>query len=225
MSSMQTFKSAIQAMFNLLLRCFTKGKVVKGELPEAEVVVTPPPTPPVDLAPPVMPTGLKRTDELKWLHPTIAKGVITALEECHKKCLMVHVFESYRTLERQDDLYAQGRTKAGKIVTRAKAGYSMHNYGLAIDLVFDGEERDGIQWSWTGDYNNEPLAGEKRSDYERVGEILEKHGFYWYARSSFPETPHFQMTFGLTLDQIRSLYAMRGLEGVWHEIRTRSLRD
>ena len=40
-----------------------------------------------------------------------------------------------RTMEEQAALYAKGRTKPCKIVTKAKPGQSYHNYGLAFDLV------------------------------------------------------------------------------------------
>ena len=40
-----------------------------------------------------------------------------------------------RTMEEQAELYAKGRTKGGKIVTKAKPGQSYHNYGLAFDWV------------------------------------------------------------------------------------------
>lgn len=38
-----------------------------------------------------------------------------------------------RTMEEQAALYAIGRTSPGKVVTKAKAGQSYHNYGLAFD--------------------------------------------------------------------------------------------
>jgi peptidoglycan L-alanyl-D-glutamate endopeptidase CwlK len=40
-----------------------------------------------------------------------------------------------RTLKEQAELYAQGRTKPGKVVTNAAPGFSAHNYGLAADLA------------------------------------------------------------------------------------------
>ena len=47
-----------------------------------------------------------------------------------------------RTFAEQDALYAQGRTKLfdanGKklgVVTKAKGGQSIHNFGLALDIV------------------------------------------------------------------------------------------
>lgn len=47
------------------------------------------------------------------------------------------VTEGYRSGARQDQLYAQGRTRPGEIVTNAKAGQSAHNYGLAVDITSD----------------------------------------------------------------------------------------
>jgi peptidoglycan L-alanyl-D-glutamate endopeptidase CwlK len=41
----------------------------------------------------------------------------------------------YRSKKEQNELYAQGRSKPGQVVTNAKAGQSYHNYGLAVDFV------------------------------------------------------------------------------------------
>jgi hypothetical protein len=38
-----------------------------------------------------------------------------------------------RTVEEQNALWAQGRSKPGKIITKAKGGTSAHNYGCASD--------------------------------------------------------------------------------------------
>lgn len=40
-----------------------------------------------------------------------------------------------RSMEEQAMLYAQGRSRPGKIITQAKPGQSYHNYGLAFDWV------------------------------------------------------------------------------------------
>jgi len=40
-----------------------------------------------------------------------------------------------RTMEEQAALYAIGRSAPGKVVTKARAGESFHNYGLAFDWV------------------------------------------------------------------------------------------
>lgn len=87
---------------------------------------------------------------------------------------------TYRSLDEQAALYAQGRTAPGRIVTRAQPGQSAHNYGLAIDVV---PMRNGKP-VWSVD---DPV-------WPRVGEYGEKAGLQWLGApgSSFPEYPHFQ---------------------------------
>ena len=58
-----------------------------------------------------------------WLNEMVASK-ITPLIYCGR-----------RTMEDQAALYAKGRTKGGKIVTKARPGESYHNYGLAFDWV------------------------------------------------------------------------------------------
>lgn len=53
--------------------------------------------------------------------------------------ITIKVISGLRTYGEQNDLYAQGRTKPGKIVTNARGGYSNHNFGIAFDIgVFEG---------------------------------------------------------------------------------------
>lgn len=60
----------------------------------------------------------------------------------NKNLLEPKISCSYRSPEEQDALYAQGRTKAGKIVTNAKAYQSPHNFtpAQAFDFFF---QKDG----------------------------------------------------------------------------------
>lgn len=133
--------------------------------------------------------------------------------------LQVHVFESWRSFDRQADLYAQGRTAPGAVVTRARPGESWHHYGVAVDLVFDGDEKPGVQWSWDGDY-----VGSRTSDYADLGKILTIAGLTWYGEpgSGFYEKPHFQMTFGLTIQDAQRLFRQGGLPAVWLELDKRA---
>jgi len=63
--------------------------------------------------------------------------------------LPFHLFMAFRTLECQDELYAQGRTTSWKIATNARGGDSLHNFALAADHILDGlPDKSGIQWSW-----------------------------------------------------------------------------
>lgn len=116
-------------------------------------------------------------------------------EEFRKLCadqgMDILIYCTLRTWEEQDGLYAQGRTKPGKIVTNARGGESFHNYGCAFDFV--------------------PLVAGKPawSDtnlYRKAGVIAESVGLEWAGRwtGSLRETAHCQYTGGLTLAQLKA---------------------
>jgi peptidoglycan L-alanyl-D-glutamate endopeptidase CwlK len=98
------------------------------------------------------------------------------------------VTSTYRDNDSQNALYAQGRTTPGKIVTRAKAGQSWHNWRCALDVV--------------------PLVNGKaiwddQAVWKQIGEIGKSCGLEWAGDwKTFKEYPHFQYTGGLTLAQL-----------------------
>ncbi|PQO47364.1 M15 family metallopeptidase [Blastopirellula marina] len=102
------------------------------------------------------------------------------------------------TNEEQNDLYAQGRTKPGAIVTNAKAGQSVHNYGCAIDFVPVGplgvplDKRYKLEWAALG-------------RYESIAAIAKEIGFEWGGDwTSFPDKPHLQYVDGLSLTDLKN---------------------
>ena len=113
-----------------------------------------------------------------------------------------------RTFQEQADLYAKGRTKLfdsnGRrlgIVTNAKAGQSIHNYGLAIDIVLIVDKKNA-SWDMVMDYDKD-----RKSDWMEVTNILKSNGWEWggdWAR--FKDNPHFQKDFGYTWQQLKSKY-------------------
>lgn len=104
------------------------------------------------------------------------------LAACRNEGIDLLVTCTLRSNEEQAALYAQGRTKPGKVVTNAKPGQSMHNHGLAIDVV---PLRAGKPvWGTTG---------EDGKLWKRIGEIGEKVGLEWAGRwTTMREYPHFQ---------------------------------
>lgn len=62
-------------------------------------------------------------DKYKELYPSFPQPFLTC---------------THRTNEEQEQLYAQGRTEKGPIVTNARAGQSPHNYlpSFAFDIAF-----------------------------------------------------------------------------------------
>jgi peptidoglycan LD-endopeptidase CwlK len=128
--------------------------------------------------------------------------------------LPFYLFMGLRDWQTQDELYAQGRTAPGPIVTNAKGGQSWHNYALAADYVLDGmADKPGIQWSWDTKHGLD-------KQWIAMGEIAELVGLEWGGRwRRFPDLPHVQMTGGLTIQEAQELYRMSGIKEVWKQVR------
>lgn len=98
------------------------------------------------------------------------------------------VISGLRSYQQQAALYAQGRTKPGKVVTNARPGSSWHNYGLAIDL---GLFKNGVYL----DAKNPRLSDRI---YAELGAFAKTMGIEWAGYwTSFQETPHFQYCPGI----------------------------
>ncbi|TCI57922.1 M15 family peptidase [Exiguobacterium sp. SH5S13] len=110
--------------------------------------------------------------------------------------LEVRLTSGYRSADEQNALYAQGRSKPGQVVTNAKAGQSYHNYGLAVDFVIIHDNR--ADYDLSADHNK---SGEP--DWQELGELGKALGFEWGGDwRSFPDYPHLQMDFGLSVRQL-----------------------
>ncbi|KDE48183.1 hypothetical protein DI43_05840 [Geobacillus sp. CAMR12739] len=129
--------------------------------------------------------------KLKGVHPVVAAKARQLIEKAYREGINVIVTQGLRTIEEQNELYAQGRTKPGKIVTNAKGGYSYHNFGLAFDFAI---MKDDGNISWNVD-----------DKWKRVAQIGKSLGLEWGGDwKSFPDYPHFQYTFGLSLADLRA---------------------
>ena len=92
--------------------------------------------------------------------------------------ITIKVISGLRTYDEQNDLYAQGRTKSGEIVTNARGGYSNHNFGIAFDIgVFEGSK-----------YLDESPK------YKAVGALGTDLGLEWGGNwKTIQDEPHFQL--------------------------------
>jgi len=113
--------------------------------------------------------------ELSQLDPGFASMLMGAITEARNEGLDPVVTETYRSQARQDWLYAQGRTRPGRIVTHATV--SMHTSGLAADVC----PRVGGKIPW-----------HRRDLFDRWGQIAEKHGLVWGGRFRSYDGPHVQ---------------------------------
>ena len=119
---------------------------------------------------------------IQQLHPQVRQRFTDFITECESTFgitlrIMLPVF---RTIAEQDELYAQGRTTPGNIVTNAAGGTSYHNFGLAVDLcdLADG----GVNWN----YDNATLVP-----------IAQKYGLEWGGNwVHIKDKPHFEFRNG-----------------------------
>jgi len=120
------------------------------------------------------------------LQPLVERRANQLIFEMLKLGHKVKVFEGYRSSFKQDQLYALGRTKPGNIVTNAKGGQSFHNYGVAVDIVFDGVS------PW-----------DSKHPWKLLGTIGKSLGFSWGGDWKFKDLPHFQLALDYTLDDFK----------------------
>jgi peptidoglycan L-alanyl-D-glutamate endopeptidase CwlK len=139
---------------------------------------------------------------IEMLHPKLREEAYKMYDEICARltgsavCRFSHTL---RTDKEQDEIYAQGRTKPGKIVTWAKGGQSFHNFGLAFDivLIINGKE---ASWDTLKDFD-----GDKIADWMEVVAIARTYGWEWGGTWVKKDMPHFQKTFKKTTAQLREL--------------------
>lgn len=133
---------------------------------------------------------------IKTLNPKVQPLARELIERATAKGIHVKIICGHRTYEEQNELYAQGRSKPGLIVTKAKGGHSLHNFATAFDIgIFSANGKEYIDES---------------PDYKKVGEIGEELGLEWGGNWSFVDEPHFQMNEGRDISELRLAYEKHG---------------
>lgn len=142
----------------------------------------------------------KSAARLNGLHPVLVASAKALITRSYVKGVSIVITQGLRTIAEQNALYAQGRSKPGPIVTNAKGGTSYHNYGLAFDFALLLPNGTTISWDMNRDGDKDKVADWR----EVVGEAKEL-GLEWGGDwTSFKDYSHLQMTFGLTIDQLRA---------------------
>lgn len=130
--------------------------------------------------------NVRSEKNLVGVHPDLVK-VVRKVAESHN----ILVIEGVRTQERQDALYAQGRTKPGPIVTWTKD--SKHIQGLAVDVV----KLKGTSIDWNDVRSFEELGKIMLDTAKELGVSL-RWGYDWDSDGKLREKgendgPHFQL--------------------------------
>lgn len=142
------------------------------------------------------------------LHPKLRNEVKLGIEKAEAgfpKNIAVRIVQGFRSAAEQNALYAQGRTKPGKKVTNAPAGYSYHESGLAFDfaILYDKDNNgtfETLSWDLVKDMDRDGQA-----DWMEIVAVFEAiPGWGWGGRwTSIKDNPHFEKPFGLTTKQLR----------------------
>lgn len=113
--------------------------------------------------------------DIKQLNVQAQKACTLFLEECKKQGLNALITETYRSQERQNWLYEQGRSRSGKIVTWTKN--SRHTSRRAWDICKNvkGHEYDDVAF------------------FKKCGVIAAELGIIWGGNWKEADTPHFEI--------------------------------
>lgn len=132
------------------------------------------------------------TDRIAQLHPK-ARQPFTSFINDAEQALGIHLVmvQGLRTWEQQQAIYNQGRTTPGEVVTKAKAGQSYHNYGIAIDVCPYHADGKTLNWEY---------------DFEKLVPFAAKYGITWGGYFTSPDRDHFEIKFGHTWQQLYAMY-------------------
>lgn len=140
-------------------------------------------------------------DRIETAHPILLdelRNIYIEINEVLKGrsiCRFTHVL---RTFKEQDELFRK-RPR----VTKARAGQSYHNYGLAVDIVLIVKEngRTVAVWDTVKDFD-----GDGTADWMEIVAIFKKYGWSWGGEWNFKDDPHFEKTLGFTWRQLLALH-------------------
>lgn len=123
-------------------------------------------------------------NRIKLLHPNYREQIKIWYLEINKKLpkgVRLRFTHTYRSIDEQNKLYNQ-RPK----VTNAKGGQSIHNIGLAFDIVILKQDNKG---NWVADWSVDKY-------WLQVANFFKSKGFTWGGDWRFKDYPHFELTKG-----------------------------
>ena len=145
-------------------------------------------------------------ERLDSMHPKVKDELICAYNYINSKILgkgvRLRITHTLRTAEEQHKLFIQ-RPK----ITNADSWQSIHNYGLAFDIVIlldkDGDGK--FEESSYDQLADNDKNGKK--DWDEVVTYLKSLGWSWGGDfKKFPDSPHFEKTSNLSWRQMKSKY-------------------
>ncbi len=149
-----------------------------------------------------MPVSDRNARVIATLETGFGRQVYLWVNDCEAEGIPLVLVEGHRPFKRSDELYRKGRAfKNGKwivvdrrkVVTNAPAGFSYHNFALAVDAVL---MNSAGQPTWDFDPHG--------TTWRRVVALAKARGLAWGGDwLTFKDPPHFQPANALTLAECR----------------------
>lgn len=143
-------------------------------------------------------------ERIKQIHPKLRQEVLDMYTYTNEKLLgkgvKLRFAYTYRSPEEQKQLFKQ-RPK----VTNADSWQSIHQYGLAFDIVLlldkDGNGTfETASWDTKLDFDKD-----READWMEVTNYFKSKGWSWGGDwKSFKDLPHFEKTFGHTWKTLKN---------------------
>lgn len=125
------------------------------------------------------------------LHPKVRAPFQSFIEDAENGLnITLRVVQGLRTFAQQQAIYDQGRTTPGAIVTKAKAGQSFHNYGIAADIVPVIKNGTALDWEYA---------------FEKLVPFAAKYGITWGGHFPSPDRDHFELKLGHTWQDLLAM--------------------
>lgn len=160
---------------------------------------------------------------LKLVLPDLAirwRRVAQAMWNQHER--QMRVTDGYRSFGDQWKYWSAGRLKdkngdwiicdGAKVITHALPGESFHNYGLALDSCFMGDDA----------YLGKDPHGHNL--WEEYGRLCLENSLVWGGnwKGMRNDRPHCEITYGLSIHAVQILYEDGGLKAVWNKCKLMS---
>ena len=131
------------------------------------------------------PADSRSEKNIATLLPRVRPLARALIENAANQGIIIKVTSGTRSFAEQDELFAQGRTKPGKIVTKARGGFSNHNFGVAFDVtIFTG--------STDPEKAKTPVF--ESPVYKAIGALGTELGLEWGGNwKTIVDEPHFQL--------------------------------
>ena len=134
--------------------------------------------------------SVARVNDPSLLEPTTRKLVESLISAAQQMGIAIMVYETYRSQDRQQELFNQGATKLRAV--------GVHHYGLACDIV----RVVGGEPSWKGDFSF-------------LGQLAQSSGLIWGGDWGAPDIKH---SFVDSVHVQRCTVARQGdlFSGIWY---------